>query len=180
MFVAFVAAACLRRYAHPHLARLAADRFADARVYRSVTVIAGARPRRRARTKNTRLLALRPADEWLILILTYIYTHLVAVQAHRADVRGCATAVGARTIADRLAHKRRGFVADSRVTGMARAHIRLGAVAVIPLAFRVADGPAGESVRVQPVVLVATANLRLDTGAVDAAVCAFRYARAVT
>lgn len=173
MFVAFVAAACLRRHAHAHLTRLAADRFADARVYLSVTVIAGAHPRPRACPKNTRLVAFRPAGEWLLL------AHLVAVRAHCADVRGCATAVGARTIANRLAHERRGFVTDSPVTGMTRAYIRLGAVAVIPLAFRVADGPAGESVRVHPVALVATANLRLDTGAVDAAVCAFRHARAV-
>lgn len=170
MSVAFVAVASLRRHARAHHAGFAADRFADARVHRSVTVIAGACPRRRARPENARLVALRPAFEGLVGL------HLEAVRTQRADVRGYATTVGARTIADGLAHKRRGVVAGSPVTRTARAHIRLGAVAVISLAFRVANGPTGKSVRVHPVAFVAIANFRIDTSTVDTAVRAFRHA----
>lgn len=168
MSVALVASAALRRHARTILAGLAADRLAHARVRRFITVIAGARSRRCARPENARLVALGFADEWLV--------YLIAGLAH-AHVRGCAMAVAARAFADGLAREWRGIVASLPVTGPARAHVRLGAVSVILLAFRVADGPAGVSVRIQPIALVATANLGIDAGAVDATVRAFRYAR---
>lgn len=172
MSVALVAAAAIGRYARSHLAGLAADRLADARIHRFITVVAGARPRRRARPENARLLAFGLASEALVLV------RLVAVRAH-ADIRSRAMAIGARAIANGLAHERRGIIVGSPVTGTTRAHVRLGAVSVIPLAFRVADGPAGKSVRVHPVALVATANIRIDAGAVDATIRAFRYARSL-
>lgn len=173
MSVAFVAAAAFGRYARSHLAGFAADRLADARVRRFITVVAGARSRRRASPENAWLLTFGFADEALVLV------RLVAVRAH-ADVWGRAMTIGARAIADGLARERRGIVAGPPVTETARAHIRLGAVSVIPLAFRVADRPAGESVRVHPVALIATANVGIDAGAVDTTVRAFRYARSLT
>lgn len=54
--------------------------------------------------------------------------------------------------------------------------MRLGTESVVALAFFVADGKTSDPVRAHPVVLVAFANIRFDTCAVNAAVRAYRLA----
>lgn len=95
--ITVVAAAAFGRHANSHLAGLAANRFADARVYCFVTVVTSASLRRRARAVNATLTALRPADKVRIELV-----FLVTVRA-LTNVRRYTVTVRALAFADRFA-----------------------------------------------------------------------------